>query len=164
MDLHTRYRPRFDPFRSGFVSFQLGQQSMLPALADLERRTGEAIARHQALLRRVPGIKDGKIRAEILDWVGDGSLPGSPSDRFRHVKDESDQAAPWDEIRTGHLDDLETVNSELETRVVNGEKSGVIGKPGPMAILDDHGRLTGVGAALVVVAGAALFVVTFIFK
>lgn len=163
MDMHSMYRPRFDPFGNGFVRFHLGQPA-IPAIADFERRTAEAIAKYQALISRASQVKDDKVRTEILTWVGDGSLPGSPSDRFRHVKDESDQAAPWDEIRTGHLDDLEAVNSSLETRVVNGEKSGVIQGGGALSIVDDRGKLTGVGVGLVVIASAALFVVTFSFK
>lgn len=157
------YRPRFNPFGNGFVSARLGQAT-IPALSELERRTGEAIAKYQALISRVASIKDDKTRSEILGWIGDGSLPGSPSDRFRHVKDESDQSAPWDEARTGHLDDLEAVNTSLETRVVNGEKSGVIQGGGVLSIMDDQGKLTGVGVGLVVIAASALFVVTLAFK
>lgn len=157
------YRPKFDPFQRGFVSLQLGQSS-ISALEDLERRTAEAIAKYQALIRRVAGIEDDRVRAETLAWIGDGSLPGSPSDRFRHVQDESDQGAPWDEVRTGHLDDLEAANAELETHVVNGEKSGVIQGPGPISIVDSRGRLTGIGTGLVVFAASALFVVTLAFK
>jgi hypothetical protein len=168
MDMHAMYRPKFDPFARGFVDVQLGRlgqlgQSSIPALADLERRTAEAIAKYQALMRRVSAISDDKTRNEILGWI-DGDVPGSPSDRFRHVKDESDQDAPWDEVRTGHLDDLESVNQEFETRVLNGEKAGVTRGSGPLQMTDDQGRLTGIGVGLVVIAGAALFVVTLAFK
>jgi hypothetical protein len=140
----------------------LGQAEQ--ALADFERRSLEAIAKYQALLKRAALVKDDKVRGGIVNWIGSASVPGSPADRYQHVKDESDQGAPWDEIRTGHLDDLEAVNQEFETRVQEGEKSGVILGPSPASVLDDQGKLTTAGAALVLVAAGALFAVTLAFR
>lgn len=153
-------RSRFGPFGNGFAHFHLGQTSV----QDLERRAGEAIAKYRVLVKRAGLIKDDATRQGILQWIGDGSIPGTPADRFRHVSDEEAQGAPWDEIRTEHLDSLEAANAELETRVVNGEKSGVIAGHGPLALVDDSGKLTGVGVGLVVIAVVGLFVVPLTLK
>lgn len=160
MDMYGWQRSRFGPFGSGFLHFHLGQA----AVPDFERRTAEAIAKYQALVKRAALIKDDPTRESILAWIGNGKVLGSPSDRFRHVSDDSDQGASWDEIRTGHLEDLETVNAELEARVAEGEKSGVYGPRGPLSLVDERGKLTGIGVGLVVVAALGLFIVPLTLK
>lgn len=160
MDMYGWQRSRFGMFGNGFLHFHLGQTS----LQNLERRTGEAIAKYQALVKRASLVRDDATRRGILEWIGNGKVLGSPSDRFRHVTDDSDQGAAWDEIRTGHLEDLEAVNRELDARVAEGEKSGVYGGRGPLSIVDDQGKLTNVGVGLVVVAAIALFIVPLTLK
>lgn len=159
MDMYGWQRSRFGPFGNGF-HLHLGQTTV----SDLERRTAEAIAKYQALVKRAATIKDDATRQAILAWIGNGKVPGSPSDRFRHVSDDSDQGAAWDEIRTGQLEDLEAVNAELEARVAEGEKSGVYGGRGPLSLVNDQGKLTGVGIGLVVVAALGLFIVPLTLK
>ncbi len=147
-------------FGSGFVHFHLAQTSP----ADFERRSQEALAKYQVLQKRAALIKDDTVRDGISAWIGTGNVLGAPAERFRQVKQDRDQGSPWDEIRTGHLEDLETVNSEFETRVVEGEKSGTYAPSGPFDLVDGRGKLTSAGVGIVVVAAIGLFLVPLTLK
>jgi hypothetical protein len=153
---------RFGPSALGFIAMGQGQDPA--ALQDLRGRVFDAISRYQALVARAALIKDDVARKSILDWIGNGSVPGTPSERFRFVQEDLSANAPWDEIRTGHLDDLEAVNSELETRVANGEKSGSYSPSGVLSLVDAQGKLTGTGVGLVALGILALIVVPLTIK
>lgn len=135
----------------GFIS--LGQASAWAA------RAQEAVARYDALVKRTAAIQDGNTRGDILSWISDPTTPGSPADRYQFVKDDLANTVSWDDAHTAHVKDLEAVNTEFETRVANGEKSGTYGPFGPLSIVSPQGQLTGVGIGLVVVAALGLLVV-----
>lgn len=160
MDTYGWQRSRFGPFGGGFLRFSLGQST----LADLERRSQEAVAKYQALQKRAALIKDDVVREGIIAWAGTADVLGTPSERFLRVKSDLEQEAPWDEIRTGHLDDLETVNAEFEARVAEGEKSGTYGPRGTFALVDGRGKLTSTGVGVVVLAAIGLFLVPLTLK
>lgn len=148
----------FHPRSSGV---RLGQ---LPSVQALEARASTALANYSDLMSRAALIKDVATRQEILDWVGNGMVPGTPSERFSFVKQDQGTGAPWDENRTKHLDDLESADVELETRVANGEKSGSYSPAGPMSLLDAQGKLTGTGVGLVALGILALIIVPLTLK
>lgn len=152
MDTFGWQKPKFGPFGKGFAHVHLGQTSV----SSLEARADAAVAKYADLLGRYRMLKDSGEAALISEWIGASSIPGSPADRFVTLQEEIRGNGPWDEIRTGHLEALEAANAELETRVLNGEKAGVMG---PMAIVDNQGKLTGTGVSLVAVAVLCLVVI-----
>lgn len=149
-------RPALNPYGLGFLS--LGQASAWTA------RAQEALAHYDALVKRTSAIQDEKTRNEIVAWIGDVSRLGSPADRYQFVKDDLASGAPWDDSRTAQVRDLESVDAEFETRVVNGEKSGTYGPFGPLAVVSPQGQLTDVGIGLVAIVAFGLFVVPVVLK
>lgn len=146
---------RFDLFGRGL--FQMGQD------ANWSSRADQAIANYDALIRRTSVLEDGMSRSEILEWIGDGSIPGTPSDRYRFVVGMVDQGGPWDSRQMQYLEDLEDAVAELQARVSEGEQAGVYGKTG-LSVVNPQGQLTQVGVGLVVVAALGLLVVPMALK
>jgi hypothetical protein len=155
MDSYGWHQSRFGMFGGGFLHGRLGATSP----EELEQRSQEAVAKYQALLKRATKIRDPRVREEVLRSVGNESALATPAERYRSVLNDLANGAPWDEIRTEHLDDLEQANRDLETRVVVAEQSGTYDERDPLRIVGDDGRLTGTGVALVVVGAIGLFLV-----
>jgi hypothetical protein len=119
----------------------------------------EALANYDALIKRVAAVQDDQLRNELMAWVGDGTVLGTPSDRYRYVSDDVKEGTPWSDAKIQHVKDLQNVDTELQTRVINAEKSGTYGSSGPLSIVGSDGKLTGVGIGLVMVAALGLFVI-----
>jgi hypothetical protein len=119
----------------------------------------EALANYDALIKRLATIQDDQLRSELMAWVGDGTVLGTPSDGYRYVNDDVKEGTPWDASQVQHVKDLQSINAEFQTRVINAEKSGTYGSSGPLSVIGPDGKLTGIGVGLVVVAALTLFVI-----
>jgi hypothetical protein len=155
MYAHNLFRPRISVVR-------LGQA--LPSVQALEARASTALAKYSDLMSRAALITDDATRQAIMNWVGNGKVPGSPSERYLFVQQDQSSNAPWDENRTKRLDDLEAADAELETRVINGEKSGSYSPSGVLSLVDANGKLTGTGISLVALGVLALIIVPLTIK
>ncbi len=147
---------RFDPYGLGFL--QMGTD---PAWA---LRADQAVQTYDSLVQRTGAIKDDQVRADILAWLGDVNLLGTPAERYQLVKEAIAQSAAWDDQRTQYVQDLEQVDKDLKVKVENGEKAGTFGPFGTLSPVDDQGKLTGVGIGLVVTAALGLVVVPLVIK
>ena len=123
------YHRRFDPFSSGFLGQDESSSWREKALA--------AVARYDAVLARADALPgDEKVR--LYSFVGDGTAPGTPSDRYRFVRDSIVSDGPWDAIHQGYVQDLEDADVELESRVDQAERTGSSGGAGDFC-RDFHG-------------------------
>lgn len=142
------YHRRFDPF----VMNMLGQEES----SSWRARARTAVGRYDALLARAAALPLDQ-RAKILDQAGDGTIPGTPSDRYRFVRDLVTSDGPWDDIHQGFVRDLEDADTVLEAEVSSSERSS-----GGAALTNPDGGLNGLGWGILGVSAVGLFVVPFL--
>lgn len=146
-------------FSAGFAS--LGQPGPVAPFPDSAwtDRAQSATAQYDAYMKRAVAIKDPSVRADILNWVGSSTTPGTPADRYQFVQDDLESGSAWDDPQTQHIKDLEAVNLEFNTRVSNGEQSGTFAPTSPLALMAPGGQLSPTGIGLLIGAAACLVVV-----
>ncbi len=99
------------------------------------------------------------LRDQVQEAMGTGTSPGSPSDRYRFVRDSIVSDGPWDDIHQGYIQDLENADAQLEIMVANFENSS-----GGVPVVGPDGRLTGLGWGILGASAIGLFVVPFLLE
>ncbi len=121
-------------------------------------RALSAASKYDALLARAASLSP-DLRDQVLEAMGTGTSPGSPSDRYRFVRDSIASDGPWDDIHQGYIQDLENADAQLEIMVANFENSS-----GGVAVVGPDGRLTGLGWGILGASAIGLFVVPFLLE
>lgn len=144
------YHRRFDPFSHDFLGQDQASSWKARALA--------ATSKYDALLARASALAP-DLRDQVSSATGDGTIPGSPSDRYRFVRDSIASDGPWDDIHQGYVQDLENADAKLEPMVANFENSS-----GGVSVVGPDGRLTGLGWGILGASAIGLFVVPFLLE
>lgn len=126
------------------------------------QRAESAAARYDDLLKRAANIGYDAGRNEILAWVSNSDVPGTPAERRKIVAEElaNPGAAAGADTTLKRVADLEWVNQEFERRVKSAETAyATIQKPNPPGTISQDGPLTLVGFGLGAVGILSLLVV-----
>jgi hypothetical protein len=118
--------------------------------SDWEARGRAAVEGWDEWLGRAAGIRDDRLREEVIAWVGRSDVPGSPAERYQKVVDDLRSPSADPERAETRVKQLENQVDLLKSRVLKAELSQV----GDAVAVG--GRLTSQGWALVVVAALGL--------
>jgi len=141
----------------------LGQQDNSSYIA----RASAAVAKYDDLLNRISEISDTPTRNDLLSWISDASIPGTPAERRQMVGEDLKNPSVANSTPVGmqRVQSLEQINDQLQAKVEKAEASfPPIRNPNQPGQVKVGGLFTPTGIGLGIVSVLSLLVVPFVLK